>query len=63
MVKIRIELVKYIRFTLKMQIQETGKILYLSPVNKRMNYLCSGFSGAGIGAGASAAFSGAGVAS
>jgi hypothetical protein len=45
-----------------MQIQGTGKILYLSPQNRRINYFCAGFSGAGAGAGASAAFSGAGVA-
>jgi hypothetical protein len=41
-----------------MQIQGTGKMFYLSPVNRRTNYLCAGasagFSGAGAGAGVSA---------
>jgi hypothetical protein len=61
MIRLRIELYKYIRFTYKIANTEDRQNDLPVLCQKIKNYLCAGFSGAGAGAGASGAFSGAGV--
>ena len=61
MIRLRIELYKYIRFTYKNANTEDRQNALPVLCQKIKNYLCAGFSGAGAGAGASAGFSGAGA--